>query len=55
MNKTTWSLTENQNLYILTLDALEGVEKLWLTKKELEDLKLFLNSLEVGAKEDRGE
>ena len=45
-NETKWTLSPNGlGLYILTLEGLEGVDKLWLDEEELVKLRDYLNTL----------
>jgi hypothetical protein len=48
MNESNWKLLPNgKGLYILTLEGLEGVDKMWVSDEELGKLKMFLNSIEI--------
>jgi hypothetical protein len=43
-----WEIkTNGLNIYTLRLNDLEGSEQIWVLKEQLEDLKDFLNSLDL--------
>jgi len=44
--RSKWTLTNRDKVYQLKLESVEGVDNIWLTREEIEDLRDLLNTFE---------